>query len=1618
MTDGPMTNDEERRLQARRRARRDEAMVRLPPPTLVALAGAPFWTPATMRAAGMDFQEVSEAARALLRRDGHGDDVTICLEDDVLSEVVLHLQETPPSLPDTADMFARATLVKLGNDVAGATEKPPVLVRWARLAATLRDGTGPAADQLLDDVRRHCQRGELGEATQLLEAAAPLARVLGGQLAAAERVGRHRVEREFRLARDRQHLTFFVDRGDATVAFEQLLAEDGPWALHYIGVGGAGKTTFIRHLAVDEAARRGLNVACIDFDYLSPAYPGRDPGQLIQAIVHELTVQIDRIEQDRWLLSIHEQLERLRLVAREAHETSAVGPIAWPEFQELLSSVGSFLASLQRPVIIFDTCEELMKLTAVGGKIPSVEATLHLAAQLHEYVPAIRFMFAGRRILTRGGAGWTASSDALTQALSDARPWLALHELRGMTAGQASGVFEQLLPVERRRDAPLRRTLLAKSPEDGRVNGIARIADDPTDVRYSPFRIVRYARWVSAEPTLSTDQLEQGADPYIEQRIIQRMGALEPLLASVVLLRRFDARTFAAVQDQPVAAAAQTLRELAGHEWIYAIDDAERGLIIQAKSTIRDQLEAYLRAHRPCVWQDAARSIEAALVPRLAEPNQVLLPPELVDAALRAMPGVTAVRAWYAVERSIGSDWSSALALTRFLLGEDNAAGNEQTLLGAAVRATYLSALIHEQPEVDVAPQWRKIVDVTNALEQIGSVRMLNARARLGAIAAAGWAGTVSARELATELSSVLVRIGRPPPVAATWIIAAVEGLIERLERDFVGYPELLQLATGAWWESSCSGISNALDAYIAVLRARAYELLHEPSQRRQALHLAVALVATSSELPATCLDWLPPAGLQARIRLEALRLQAYEAGFDADAMQWLPSVQGDELDDDEDHLLATIVGCLGSITTPPIKIPLVRRRCWGVRQPTAFRRSGSAACAAELVRWDAQDFVYDIDPVEKLRVSCTRARRTRNAELLATGVISDTAGRMFVETAQAAAIVVGRSEAMPAALAATHDVVAHWSYQRAITSAELHAAVAAMRPYVQLLAESAGARTVAAMRANDALAEVVALSCFTTEPIAVAVRVPRSSEAHADELEDVLRVSLRVAAARDVPPEIPEALDRSSAAVRRLIARLALEEAELLSLRFPDLSVRLFDLATSSYADLDDHALAEAAAIAGLACRRVLGNPPVAPPEPTTEALCSFARRVGDPAAPFPHVERGDPRRASLWRRARAWLRRYSDIPITILGISLGIGIIVALWWVVDRLFLPIIRRAVPIPDAWWLSVILLVLIMVALGSTKQPVTARPLWRWLRARWPWRYRPGLTLRPGRDGQAIGTVQLPYRVAEVPLPVPQIGLLPSWEAAEAILLPFHADIRKSAPQTVLARIEVASALCNHAWEANLVAPTENLVTWRSIARPWTPPFSGTIVRGLHGVASTTSTMPTYVEREIASAWLHGCAVTSLERIQGIAHLVGRPRRRVGGVDLERALPASAATPVQMSRRYDNLDVVLQLAPQEQDQASTATRTEMGLLRELATTLVERGAHSVIVLPAMARGEVEGLVTALARIMGTAPERELARLAEALRACRRRLAEITHGDHVVVANEVTLLFGVDAVSQTP
>lgn len=163
------------------------------------------------------------------------------------------------------------------NLIFGKTDKIRAdlrLWRWCTLAAAVDypENFESALVNLVDSaLRESTKAGHLvsPEALRWIEAAQPFAEALHSGYEAALATVSRRVELLDRQGHDVRELH---DR-----AILDLLGDNEHWALHFIGAGGSGKTMLLRHLSIHLAKSFNIAVSRIDFDYLNPDYPERQP---------------------------------------------------------------------------------------------------------------------------------------------------------------------------------------------------------------------------------------------------------------------------------------------------------------------------------------------------------------------------------------------------------------------------------------------------------------------------------------------------------------------------------------------------------------------------------------------------------------------------------------------------------------------------------------------------------------------------------------------------------------------------------------------------------------------------------------------------------------------------------------------------------------------------------------------------------------------------------------------------------------------------------------------------------------------------------------------------------------------------------------------------------------------------------------------------------------------------------------------------------------------------------------------------------------------------------------------------------------------------------------------
>lgn len=1663
---------------------------------LAALIGGPMWTQAAL--AAIDPAVLAPAAASLVRREGRGDRQLVDVDPRALRILRAELDARRQAATDPADR-GRLEAAPLAMAIAGALAErapmPKVLARWRALALELTLGAYKVAENLLADVRVACNAGTPGQVLDLLEAATALERLLGGPFSMTVQIARHQVEHGYRTADDLAQLAGYVAREEPQTAFEEIMAEAGPWALHYLGVGGVGKTTFLRHLCVNVAHARGLVVARVDFDYLGPSYPGQDPCRLIEAIVENLRGRVTAAEQEGWLRSIKEGIAQVR--ARAA-SMSFADPLQWfetRELQELLSLMGSVLHSLGPPLFIFDTCEELMKLAPVRGAIPSVEATFKLIEELHDRCPALRVIFAGRRLLAQGGAGWTARPSPLARPLTAARDYLALHELRGFSRAEAEEALARRLPDRRRADRALVEAILELSPEEKRAPAVERPVTGTGDgdpPRHSPFRVVAYAGWIEADPTLAVGALTDGdTDPYIEHRIVRRMGPLEGLLPVVALLRELDAATLAAVLG-PDEDAAATMEALADHEWIDVASDERRGVVLTAQPSVADPLARYLAIARSPAWIEACEQVAAALAPRLAAVDAVRERPAVIAAALRAMHelgGERAVRAWQGLEARIGDRWAEAHALANALVDEGGPAEDSDTLLGAAVRATYASSIVHRPTTLDLVTLWRELeaaaadalvedeapggeageggVDAGRAAgaREAPIAWLLLQRARLGAAAAAAWAGAEELDAQVEAIGDVLDELHRweRAGALATSVVAAIEAVVERGEREDHGPgARLAVLIEGLY------GRGDGIAAFATMLEARLHALAGAaaPALAARQRALTLANVDGGDRLPATVLDWRPPASLRARLQLEAVRLAFAEPPPTSEVHRaaLLASPPADATDEDSAHLrvalglyeeararaLSATDSTPGGRWTGPERLaaharfPLDGLRLAlsrdGRRPPDSGTDVVIRSHATALVR---ATFAMDPAWIEPMT----------SADMLA----FDREFSPVVDRALAAAEL--QTAPLPGLVGLGVDVIDAWSAQIARSASDLESLMSAIRPHLDKLEQRARSGPLARrLVAAAVLEEIVALSAFATPLVRDVPGLPGKEElerVHPDRVEAVIVCALRASAAGRMPVPRVQSTDagRFSVAVTypllatdvaplarwlqsliggipRRVAQLAYDEAQLLALRLPERAIALFTLAAELSRACGD-AIGEAAALlGGDVARHRAGKPPVVDHAAVVGAL---ERRDRDVLAPLvgrlnaatgrgpsrdtaagadrflARFERGARKRPSRRKVVAAWWKRRGPGILVGLIVALMVALFVGGIYAMDRWALPAANHlaadVLGLPHGGQIFTVASIgVAFLLLINIKKPID------WLRGRSRDRRARELfaQARIGRAGDrevAITLATADGKEVALTARLPRAGRHPELVGPRS---------EHGLPLALAPLVDRFASL--HPRPSPLpmtltVEPALAPSAWEAIL-PGVHPALFEVYAPLRQVA-VRRTPPRAAGPAVlrASAALRAELGEPLDDV-GLVQAIGRPARTASAtmaLDLGELADAEPLAPDAIIADGARL-VILQGTPETASERPTdGFRSVVEQLRELAVALIERGAGEVLVIPPLPLATMRTLQEVLRDVhtldRAAAGRRDHAALAEGV---RRHLRAVDDPFHRAAALEVTLM----------
>jgi hypothetical protein len=357
------------------------------------------------------------------------------------------------------------------------------VVLWAELVDRTWQSLGAGANWFIQRINELIATGDSGAALAWLRVGSSLAQVLGGQLEGAVLRARHQIELAFRKAQDQRHLRHYVPRQAQIDAFRELV--DGPphlWALHFLGMGGVGKTMLIRHITSNLAGECGRLTTRIDFDHMSPNFPVRRPEQLLIELADELRMHSDQ----SLFVNFETSVKEFQCVMSD--KPAPMDPLAnihSPFFGKVFRAFVDWLKQLPQPiVIILDTCEELGKVHLTAKMPPSVAATFDILERVQKEVPSMRLVFSGRRPLALSGHHWKLKDfPESMKHLPERKPYLRLHQIRGFDEQEADAFFAKKkvnFPADKR----MREVIL----ESSREAGIAAEVIDPKDSGKEPSR--------------------------------------------------------------------------------------------------------------------------------------------------------------------------------------------------------------------------------------------------------------------------------------------------------------------------------------------------------------------------------------------------------------------------------------------------------------------------------------------------------------------------------------------------------------------------------------------------------------------------------------------------------------------------------------------------------------------------------------------------------------------------------------------------------------------------------------------------------------------------------------------------------------------------------------------------------------------------------------------------------------------------------------------------------------------------------------------------------------------------------------------------------------------------
>ncbi|HKU77099.1 MAG TPA: hypothetical protein VJR02_24520 [Pyrinomonadaceae bacterium] len=841
--------------------------------------------------------------------------------------------------------YIRKQLTEASRAMLEASERGDVLLtaplqRWADLAARAKTEDGVALflkEQIEVALAAARKRKQIvsPEALRWIEAAAPFVNWLGPVMEWGMVQACRRIELFYREAYDDRSLKNYFIRSYQEEVFMQLLPEDPAkqrhrkdtaphWALHYVGLGGTGKTMLMRRISAQLAEQMNLAVARIDFDRLNPDYPARAPGLLLMGFTEELRLRAgdasaDLFERfDKEVEHLHENIK----ARYDAHNPLSV-TIDDTAFQTVLRPFIQALTKLaerKRIVLILDTCEELAKLRSDGSLPDSVRVTFEILERIHERVPSLRVIFAGRRPLAKAGHllpgkdskesyNWTCPVSELP-----ARDYLRLYEIRGFTTEESEKFLEQYNgpdgPSVKRElfSAILQQSCSADKTFDSRFEWHDGRVETDTDSRYNPYDLDMFAEWACADSNVGEAEINAGATQYVKDRIMKRLDYhVKSLLPEIVLLGRFDEKMMRQLIEAKGENFEYLFNELISQEWLDVDRNATlSGTVWAVDNIMRKRLYNYYESEEQLMFVKAKRFVADFLYNVTLDRDWKELSPAYFDAAVRVLSHNKKKSAewWERVEKRLAEaeQWTWAKELTDQLLADDGPVFRadptlgirlaDESVLRPAVLATQAAAITHlidSTTGVDgtaLLKIWSEVLDKVDRHPDAEGAVKLKHRAVTGKFAALRWHPELCSPSLLDEWGKSFEQLPALTVVdenAAASKVAMLEALVE-ISEDLTLDPGLTKNDTEklAQIYHQCyaelppwlSNLPDDLKVFFTTVGGRLQKLCGLHNEAIESLHKALEqlnLMKGAQSLPQR-LDWHRPEDFASRITLECVR--------------------------------------------------------------------------------------------------------------------------------------------------------------------------------------------------------------------------------------------------------------------------------------------------------------------------------------------------------------------------------------------------------------------------------------------------------------------------------------------------------------------------------------------------------------------------------------------------------------------------------------------------------------------------------------------------------------------------------------------------------------------------